>query len=106
MRDEFLPFCRPHISEAEIEAVAEVLRSGWITTGPKAAEFELAFATTCGAQAAVAVVSGTAGMHVILEALDIGPGAGHLGGEIVAQGTPDQIRNNPASVTGKFLTGR
>ncbi|MFH2092660.1 MAG: excinuclease ABC subunit UvrA [Pseudomonadota bacterium] len=37
--------------------------------------------------------------------VDIGPGAGHLGGQIVAQGTPDQIRRNPASVTGKFLTG-
>jgi len=38
--------------------------------------------------------------------VDIGPGAGHLGGKIVAQGTPEQIRNNPASVTGKFLTGK
>ncbi|WDP90406.1 MAG: excinuclease ABC subunit UvrA [Desulfobacter sp.] len=38
--------------------------------------------------------------------VDIGPGAGHLGGQIVAQGTPEQIRNNPASITGKFLTGR
>ncbi len=38
--------------------------------------------------------------------LDIGPGAGHLGGQIVAQGTPEQIRNNPASITGKFLTGK
>ncbi len=38
--------------------------------------------------------------------IDMGPGAGHLGGQIVAQGTPDQIRKNPASITGKFLTGR
>ncbi|MCP4720347.1 MAG: excinuclease ABC subunit UvrA, partial [Desulfobacteraceae bacterium] len=38
--------------------------------------------------------------------VDIGPGAGHLGGQIVAQGTPDQIRANPASVTGSFLTGK
>ena len=74
MRDEFLPFCRPHVSEAEIEAVGEVLRSGWITTGPKTAEFEENFAGYCRAKAAVAVVSGTAGMHVMLEALDIGPG--------------------------------
>jgi excinuclease ABC subunit A len=37
--------------------------------------------------------------------VDIGPGAGHLGGQIVAQGTPDQIKANPASITGKFLTG-
>ena len=38
--------------------------------------------------------------------VDIGPGAGHLGGQIVAQGTPDQIKANPISITGKFLTGR
>ncbi len=38
--------------------------------------------------------------------VDIGPGAGHLGGQIVAQGTPDQIKENPASITGKFLTGK
>ncbi len=38
--------------------------------------------------------------------VDIGPGAGHLGGEIVAQGTPEQIRHNPASLTGRFLSGR
>ncbi|WP_300462966.1 excinuclease ABC subunit UvrA [Desulfobacula sp.] len=38
--------------------------------------------------------------------VDIGPGAGHLGGQIVAQGTPDQIKQNPLSITGKFLTGK
>ena len=38
--------------------------------------------------------------------VDIGPGAGHLGGRIVAQGTPDQIKKNPASVTGRFLSGK
>ena len=38
--------------------------------------------------------------------VDIGPGAGHLGGRIVAQGTPSQIRHNPASITGKFLSGK
>ena len=38
--------------------------------------------------------------------VDIGPGAGHLGGQIVAQGTPDQIKENPVSITGKFLTGK
>lgn len=74
MRDEFLPFCRPHVSEDEITAVGEVLRSGWITTGPKTAEFEESFARYCQASSAVAVVSGTAGMHVMLEALNIGPG--------------------------------
>lgn len=73
MRTAFLPFSKPTISEEEIGAVAAVLRSGWITTGPKAAEFEEAFRRYCGAAGAVAISSGTAGMHVLLAALDIGP---------------------------------
>lgn len=73
-RAEFLPFSKPNISEPEIAAVGDVLRSGWITTGPKAAQFEEAFCHYTGSPAAVAVASATAGMHVALEALDIGPG--------------------------------
>jgi len=74
MRSTFLPFSKPAISELEIEAVAEVLRSGWITTGPKAAEFEEAFRGYCNAGGAVALCSATAGMHLLLAALGIGPG--------------------------------
>jgi len=65
---------RPSISEEEIAAVAEVLRSGWITTGPKNAEFEQSFAEACGAKHAIALSSATAGMHLALHALGIGPG--------------------------------
>jgi UDP-4-amino-4-deoxy-L-arabinose-oxoglutarate aminotransferase len=74
MRETFLPFSKPSISESEIAAVAEVLRSGWITTGPKAAEFETAFGRYCNAQDAVALSSATGGMHLLLAALGIGPG--------------------------------
>jgi UDP-4-amino-4-deoxy-L-arabinose-oxoglutarate aminotransferase len=74
MRETFLPFSSPSISEEEIAAVAEVLRSGWITTGPNCAKFETAFAEYCGAGGAVAVASATGGMHCVLQALDIGPG--------------------------------
>ena len=74
MRSQFLPFSKPSISAAEIEAVAEVLRSGWITTGAKAAAFEQAFASYCGAPDAVALNSATAGMHLLLVAMGIGPG--------------------------------
>jgi len=74
MRSEFLPFSKPSIGEDEIEAVAEVLRSGWITTGPNALAFEKAFADYCGAPGAVALSSATAGMHLLLVALGIGPG--------------------------------
>ncbi|MFH0727171.1 MAG: aminotransferase class I/II-fold pyridoxal phosphate-dependent enzyme [Pseudomonadota bacterium] len=74
MRETFLPFSKPNINESEIAAVAEVLRSGWITTGPKAAEFETAFGRYCNAQDAVALSSATGGMHLLLAALGIGPG--------------------------------
>jgi UDP-4-amino-4-deoxy-L-arabinose-oxoglutarate aminotransferase len=74
MRSDFLPFSRPSISESEIAAVGEVLRSGWITTGPRSAEFENRFQDYCGARGAVALCSATAGMHLLLAALGIGPG--------------------------------
>lgn len=74
MSESFLPMSRPSISEEEISAVADVLRSGWITTGPKNAEFEQAFAQRCGAGHAIALTSATAGMHLLLHALGIGPG--------------------------------
>jgi UDP-4-amino-4-deoxy-L-arabinose-oxoglutarate aminotransferase len=74
MRNDFLPFSRPSITHDDIAAVGEVLRSGWITTGPKAAQFEEAFCRYVGCSNAVALMSATAGMHVALKALDIGPG--------------------------------
>ena len=74
MRKEFLPFSRPSITEKDIEAVSQVLRSGWITTGSKTSEFEDRFKEYVGCSHAVALSSATAGMHLILEALDIGPG--------------------------------
>ncbi len=73
-RTQFLPFCRPSITEAEIDGVAQVLRSGWITTGRKAAEFEERFRAYTGSAQAIALASATAGMHVVLQALGIGPG--------------------------------
>lgn len=71
----FLPFARPDISEAEVRAVIDALRSGWVTTGPKARAFEEAFSHFLGgAVQAIAVNSATAGLHLALEALGIGPG--------------------------------
>lgn len=74
MRSEFLPFSRPSITEEDIDAVGEVLRSGWITTGPKATEFERRFCDYVGCPGGVALSSATAGMHLALTALGIGPG--------------------------------
>jgi UDP-4-amino-4-deoxy-L-arabinose-oxoglutarate aminotransferase len=74
VRSDFLPFSRPSISEEDIAAVADVLRSGWLTTGPKTAEFERAFCDYTGCPGAVGLSSATAGMHLVLEALGIGAG--------------------------------
>jgi len=74
MRDTFLNFSPPSIGEEEINEVIDTLRSDWITTGPKTKRFEQEFAAAVGAQASLALNSGTAAMHVALAALGIGPG--------------------------------
>jgi dTDP-4-amino-4,6-dideoxygalactose transaminase len=71
----FLPFALPEIGEDEISEVVSALRSGWVTTGPKAKQFESDFADYLGGGLeAIAVNSATAGLHLGLEALGIGPG--------------------------------
>jgi UDP-4-amino-4-deoxy-L-arabinose-oxoglutarate aminotransferase len=72
--DEFIPMSRPYLGSEEIEAVTEVLKSGWITTGPKCAQFEKDFASYVGSPHALVLTSGTAGMHLLLKTLGIGPG--------------------------------
>ena len=74
MRAQFLPFSRPSITEEDIAAVVGVLRSGWITTGQQAADFERRFAEYTGCSGAVAVCSATGGMHIVLKALGIESG--------------------------------
>jgi perosamine synthetase len=69
-----LPFARPSITDAERSAVLEVLDSGWLTTGPRTRQFEASFAQFVGAPHAVALNSATAGLHLALEALDVGVG--------------------------------
>jgi dTDP-4-amino-4,6-dideoxygalactose transaminase len=73
-RATFLGFQPPAVGEEEIEAVAETIRSGWLTTGPKTAELERRFAELCGAEHVLAVSSGTAALHLALLALGVGPG--------------------------------
>jgi perosamine synthetase len=69
-----VPVARPDIGAAELEAVHEVMASGWITQGPKVRELETGFARLCGTRHAVATNTGTAALHVALLALEIGPG--------------------------------
>src|SRR5262249_59319230 len=73
-RKTLLTFQPPAVGDEEIAAVAETIRSGWLTTGPRAAELEERFAAYAGAKHALAVSSGTAAMHLALVALGIGPG--------------------------------
>ncbi|HEX7635399.1 MAG TPA: DegT/DnrJ/EryC1/StrS family aminotransferase [Noviherbaspirillum sp.] len=72
---KFIPFSLPEIDDDDINAVCECLRSGWITTGPKTEQFEKEFAAYLGGDFhTIAVNSATAGLHLALEALGIGPG--------------------------------
>jgi dTDP-4-amino-4,6-dideoxygalactose transaminase len=77
-RKAFLSFQPPAIGPEEIAAVTETLRSGWLTTGPRAEELELRLADLTGARHALAVASGTAAMHLSLVGLGIG-----LGDEVI-----------------------
>ena len=74
VRTCLLPYGRQTIDDADVAAVTETLRSDWLTTGPKVAEFEKALAAVAGAADAVAVSTGTAALHAAMYALGVGPG--------------------------------
>jgi perosamine synthetase len=74
VRADLLPYGRHEIDEDDVAAVARVLRSDWLTSGPMVAEFEAALARIVSAPDAVAVSSGTAALHAAMFAIDIGPG--------------------------------
>ncbi len=74
VRKEYLPFSPPDIGEEEIKAVTEVLRFGWITTGPRCSEFEHSLCKYTGAAHAVVLSSATAGLFLCLKLHDIGEG--------------------------------
>ena len=91
MRASFLPFCRPSITEEDIAAVGDVLRSGWITTGPCVSELERLIAARTGAREAVAASSGTALMHLTLQALGVGKGDEVVGPSMTWVSTPNVV---------------
>ena len=74
VRDRLLPYGRQTIDDRDVAAVTETLRSDWLTTGPKVAEFENALAAVAGTSEAVVVSTGTAALHAALYARSIGPG--------------------------------
>ena len=75
IRKSFLPYARQLIEEEDVNRVVEVLRSDWLTTGPKVEQYEEAFASWVGSKYAVAFSSGTAALHAAVFAAGIGPGA-------------------------------
>ncbi len=74
VRGKLLPYGRQSLDDADIQAVVEVLKSDWLTTGPKVAEFEERFAAWVGARHAVSFSSGTAALHGAAFAAGLGPG--------------------------------
>jgi perosamine synthetase len=119
VREDHLPYGRQYIDEDDIQAVVEVLRSDWLTTGPKVDEFEQAFAEFVGAAHAVAVSNGTAALHAAMHALGIGSGDEVIvttmtfaasancvvyqgGTPIFADVNPDTLLIDPASVEAKI----
>jgi dTDP-4-amino-4,6-dideoxygalactose transaminase len=74
VRDTYLPYCRPSITDAEIEAVTGTLRNGWLSTGPVVAQFEREWERTTGVRHAIALNSCTAALHVGMLALGVGAG--------------------------------
>jgi perosamine synthetase len=74
VRERLLPYGRQHLDDADIQAVVDVLKSDWLTTGPKVGEFEDRFAAWVGARHAVSFSSGTAALHGTAFAAGLGPG--------------------------------
>lgn len=74
VREALLPYGRQTLDDDDVAAVADVLRSDWLTTGPRVEEFEQAFAVFVGTEHAIAVSNGTAALHAAMFALGIGPG--------------------------------
>lgn len=118
-----IPFHRPSIGAAEEREVLDTLRSGWITTGPKAKRFEREFAAYVGARHALAVAHCTGALHLALFALGIGPGdevittpftftataevIGYLGARpVFVDVDPETFNINPAHVEQALESGR
>jgi len=87
-----IPFHRPNIEEAEISEVVETLRSGWLTTGPKAKRFEAEFAAYMGQKHAVALNSCTAALHLALEAIGLKRGQSVLVPTMTFAATAEVVR--------------
>jgi len=106
-QEEFLPFSRPSISQAAIDEVVTCLKSGWITTGPRVKQFEDDLKAYVGAPQVLALTSATAGLHLVLVAMNLKPGdevittpmtfAATLNTIVLAGGTPVLVDVEPGT---------
>src|SRR5437879_12079922 len=103
-RETMLGFQPPAVGEEEIAAVAETLRSGWLTTGPRAAELERRLAEYLEAEHVLALASGTAALHLALVALGVGEGDEVITTPITWPATANVIVH--AGATPGFVDGR
>ena len=87
-----VPFFRPSLAEHEVNEVVETLRSGWLTSGPRVDRFEKGFAAAVGATNAVALNSGTAALHLAVEALGLKEGQGVLVPTMTFAATAEVVR--------------
>src|ERR1035437_3151080 len=87
-----VPFFRPSVGREEEEELLAALRSGWLTTGPRAKRFEEEFATAVGGKRAVAVNSATAALHLAVEALGLKAGQGVLVPTMTSAATAEVVR--------------
>jgi UDP-4-amino-4,6-dideoxy-N-acetyl-beta-L-altrosamine transaminase len=97
-KSSFLPYGRQTIDAADVDAVASAVCDEYLTTGPKVAEFESAFARATGAVHAVACNSGTAALHLAALALDLGPGQSAIVPSITFLSTANVVRMTGADV--------
>ena len=79
MQKQMIQVFKPSLGQEELDALAEIFKTGWIGLGPKTSEFEQKFANFVGAKYAVAVNSATAALHLSCLALGLGPGDEVLG---------------------------
>ena len=95
---EFLPYGRQTIEDDDVAAVAEALRSDFLTTGPRVEAFEEAFAAAVGARHAIACSSGTAALHLAMAALGVGEGDGVIVPALTFAATANAARYQGAEV--------
>ncbi len=98
VREKLLPYGKQFVDQKDIDAVIEVLRSDWLTTGPTVVEFEKQFSGQVGAANGIAVNSGTAGLHCAVYAAGIGSGDEVITSPITFMATANCIRYQGAKV--------